>query len=242
MAPPGRILTLVGADGAGKSTQAKRLCASLNGSARYVYMGSNPSAFTHTLPTTKAWIRLKGAIGKDLHHSGPPEKGPARRPSSPVERGARNIKSLAVLALRLSEDLYRLLVAAAYARTGHTVILDRHPYPDYYTRRVRDTDAWLRWGDRIHGFLLRHVYPRPSNLVLLDGPAEVLHARKPEGSLAALEARRREYLDMIRTLPDASVTVVDATRSEESVLSDLMGLAGTRAPVAERGQQPRGCT
>lgn len=233
MASPGRILTLVGADGAGKSTQAKRLCALLNGSAKYLYMGSNPSAFTHTLPTTKAWIRFKCAMGRTIHHSGPPEAGSTRRPSSPVERGARHVKSLGVLGLRVSEDLYRLRVAATYARTGYIVIMDRHPYPDYYTRRVRETDTWLRWGDRVHGFLLRHVYPRPANLVLLDAPSHVLHARKPEGSLADLEARRQEYLDMIRTLPEASVTVIDATRSEESVSSDLLRLAVAHGYDAE---------
>lgn len=242
MGTPGRILTLVGADGAGKSTQAKRLCATLGGSAKYVYMGSNPSAVTHALPTTRAWIWIKGALGKEVHHSGPPEAGPTRRPASPIGRAARHLKSLAVVALRASEDLFRLLVAEAYARRGYVVIMDRHPYPDYYARRVQKSDEWLRWGDRIHGSLLRHVYPRPSNLVLLDAPAEVLHARKPEGSLAAVEARRREYLAMIRTLPDTSVTVIDATRSEESVLSDLLSLAGAHAPDAGCSERPRTCS
>jgi len=241
MAKPGRILTLVGADGAGKSSQAKRLCAALNGSARYVYMGSNPSAFTHALPTTKAWNRIKGAIGKEIHHSGPPEPGATRRPASLLVRGAQNVKSLAVVGLRVSEDMYRLLVVAAYARSGHIVVLDRHPYPDYFTRRVQDqdTDTWLRWGDRIHGFLLRNVYPRPRDLVLLDAPAEVLHARKPEGSLAALQARRQEYLDVIRTLPEATVTVIDVTGSEESVSTDLQRLAGVTAPDTGHGDRPR---
>jgi len=235
MGTSGRILTLIGADGAGKSTQAQRLCAVLGSSAKYVYMGSNPSAFTHALPITKAWIRIKGAAGRGVHHSGPPEPQPIRRPASALERGAGNLKSLAVLGLRIGEDLYRLSVAALYARRGCVVVMDRHPYPDYYTRRVRRTEAWLRWGDRIHGLLLRHVYPRPRNLVLLDAPAEVLHARKPEGSIDAIKARRQEYLDMIRSLPAESVIVIDASRSEESVLSELLTLVDVRAPVPTRG-------
>lgn len=233
MDSPGRILTLIGADGAGKSTQARRMCASLRGSARCVYMGSNPSAFTHALPTTRAWIRIKRGLGRTVHHPGPPEVRSTLPPAGPVQRGARNVKSLAVLGLRVSEDLYRLLLAAIYARSGTTVLLDRHPYADYYARRVQHTDRWLPLGERIHGFLLRHVYPRPTNLVLLDAPAEVLHSRKPEGSLVALQARRQEYLDLIRSLPEASVTVIDASRSEESVLDDLMKLAGPHPPLTE---------
>jgi thymidylate kinase len=231
----GRILTLVGADGAGKSTQARRLCASLGGSARYIYMGSNPQAFTHALPTTKAWLQAKRALGREVHHSGPPEPGVTRPPERPVDRALRNLKSLAVFCLRISEDLHRLAVASIYARRGLVVVMDRHPYPDYYMRRVRETDEWLRWGDRLHAFLLRHVYPRPSNLVLLDAPAEILHARKPEGSLTAVEARRQEYLEMIRTLPPEAVTVLDVSRSEDAVAADLLDLAGSRTPVAGPG-------
>jgi thymidylate kinase len=90
---------------------------------------------------------------------------------------------------------------------------------------VRGTTEWLRWGDRIHGVLLERVYPRPKALILLDAPAEVLYERKPEGSLAAVRARRQEYLDMARTLSDIDVTIVDVARSEDEVLADLLRLA-----------------
>jgi thymidylate kinase len=77
-------------------------------------------------------------------------------------------------------------------------------------------------GDRIHGFLLERVYPRPRGPIFLDAPPDVLYARKPEGSPAAVEARHREYLDVVRVLPD--VTVVDAARGEEEVLAELLEL------------------
>lgn len=232
---PGRILTLVGADGAGKSTQAKRLCARLGARAMYIYMGANPSAITHALPTTRAWTWLKRALGRKVHHEGPPDLAPTRRPARAVPRGLQHLKSFVTLGLRLSEDLYRLALAELYARRDYVVIIDRHPYPDYYARRVRATNEWLRWGDRIHGFLLERVYPQPSGMILLDAPAEVLHARKREGSLSAVQARRQEYLDLTRTL--AHVTVVDAARSEDEVLTNLLRIA--RGGPSCEGSGPR---
>jgi thymidylate kinase len=225
---PGRIITLFGADGSGKSTQAQRLCTLLGARAMYIYMGANPTAITHALPTTRAWIWLKGALGRTVHHSGPPRLEAGTRPSSPFARVLQHVKSLGVAGLRVSEELYRLLLAESYARRGYLVIMDRHPYPDYYTRRVRSTGEWLRWGDRIHGYLLEQLYPRPDDLILLDAPAEVLHGRKPEGSLEAVRARRQEYLEMTGTFSNADLTIVDATRSEDEVLADLLSIVRDR--------------
>ncbi|MGE0158870.1 MAG: dTMP kinase [Gemmatimonadales bacterium] len=228
----GRIITLVGADGAGKSTHARRLAASV-GPATYIYMGSNPSAATHSLPTTRLWTWAKRALGGRVDHSGPPTPGPARAPRSRAVRALRHVKSLGVVLLRASEELYRLRLASRLASRGHLVILDRHPYLDYHQRRVRTDGGWMRWGDRLHALLLRHVYPKPAQLVLLDAPAEVLYARKPEGTLEALRARRQEYLDLVDRLPkEVRVSVLDAGASQEVVAEELLALAQSR-PLAE---------
>jgi thymidylate kinase len=229
----GRILTLMGADGAGKTWQARRLVSSVDMPATYIYAGSNPSAATYSLPSTRAWVRLKRAIGRPEHNSGPPEPGPVSRPAGAARRVTKHLKSLFTLALRASEDLYRLLLAEWLARRGHLVVLDRHPFADYYMRRVGRDAGWLRLGDRLHALLLQRVYPAPRHVVLLDAPPEVLHARKREGTLAAVDARCREYREMIHAFPrDTRVTVIDAGRPFEEVAAALLQIAN--------GARPRG--
>ena len=235
----GRILTLVGADGAGKSTHARKLVQAVV-PATYIYMGSNPTATTHSLPTTRAWMWLKRMLGKELHHSGPPERGPVSAPRGGPRRLFQHIKSLGVVALRASEELYRLSLAEVLARRGHLVVLDRHPYLDYYRTRLRaENSGWMRWGDRLHAFLLRRVYPLPEELVLLDAPAEVLYQRKSEGTMEALEARRQEYLDLVEILPRrVHRSVLSVRGTEEEVAATLLRIArdGHRTPEGVGGR------
>lgn len=227
----GRIVTLVGADGAGKTTQARRLADALRPHAIHLYMGSNPSAATHALPTTRAWTALKRVLGRSVHHAGPPAPGPTPRPRGALRRLALHLKSLLVVALRVSEDLHRLGVARRHARRGTHVILDRHPFIDYRTRRVMGHGGWMRWGDRLHGVLLERVYPRPEEVVVLDAPADTLFARKPEGSLEALAARRREYLELARALPSGiRVTVLDASAPAERITPRILERLGAAVP------------
>jgi thymidylate kinase len=233
----GRIVALLGADGAGKSTHARRLAESVRPST-YIYMGSNPSAVTHSLPTTRAWTWAKRVLGGRVHHSGPPVPGPARAPRGRARRALQHVKSIGVVVLRASEELNRLGLARALAQRGHLVILDRHPYLDYHQRRVRSDGGWMRWGDHLHALLLRHVYPKPEQLVLLDAPAEILFARKPEGSLAALRARREEYLDLPEHLPDEiHVSVLDVSGPQEDVAAVLLAISrdGARSTEAVGG-------
>jgi thymidylate kinase len=200
---------------------AKRLRSVFGSQGKYIYMGSNPAEATHALPTTRAWIALKRALGRSVHRSGPPDvDSRPQAPESTVGTLLQHVKSLLALAMRVGDDAYRLLLAELLARVGYVVILDRHPYADYYAHRVAARDGWLRWGDRLHGFLLDRAYPRPDPVVLFDAPAEVLLRRKPEGTRQALEARREEYRLVARHLPN--VVVLDATRSEGEVWASLL--------------------
>ena len=74
-------------------------------------------------------------------------------------------------------------------------------------------------GSRIHGFLLERVYPKPDLVIYLDAPAEVLFARKGEGTLELLERRRHDYLEMRHRVKEFAV--VDASRPADAVAREV---------------------
>lgn len=218
----GQVIALIGADGTGKSTVASRVRRALGDAARLVYLGSNPTAATHALPTTRLLWAVKRALGRELHHSGPPSLAAARtRPRGAAARAKQHAKSLLVLAARAPEEAYRFAVVAWHRARGRTVLVDRHPLPDHFGRDRRGTRGWLRLGDRLHGWLIARVYPRPDRVVWLDAPTEVLWARKAEGTPEALDARRQEYAEFAATA--AGVTRVDAAAPVEDVTQAVLG-------------------
>src|SRR4029079_7795728 len=101
------------------------------------------------------------------------------------------------------------------------VLFDRHFFADYYAADIAGgNDRSL--GRRIHGFVLGRLYPRPDLVIYLDAPAEVLFARKVEGTIESLEERRREYLQM-GSLVEHFV-VVDGTQSRDKVTAQVAAL------------------
>lgn len=227
--PPsgGLTVTLIGADGAGKSTVARALRVRSSRPVTYIYMGANPEAATHMLFTTRLWLAAKRRLGGKQHVSGPPDLNALRkRPKGLVSRMRGHVKSLIHLGIHGPEEVYRQSVAWwAHAR-GRLVVQDRHPLLDYYASDVLGLRGWRRVGDRIHGFLIRRVYRGPGRVLLLDAPAEVLFARKPEGTLASLKVRRDEYLALRGVIDD--LHVIDVDRPVDDVIDHVGRLASAR--------------
>jgi thymidylate kinase len=72
----------------------------------------------------------------------------------------------------------------------------------------------------------------PDVLVVLDAPAEVLHARKPEHSLTATAGMRQRYLALARA---RGAVVVDVDRPLEEVVADVRdAVRGVGAPIGAR--------
>ena len=216
-------VALIGPDGAGKTTIGRRLEHMLPLPVKYVYMGVNLDSSNHMLPTTRLIHAIKRARGAKPDVAGPPDPNRVKpRPKGAVKRAAAALKSGLRLANRIGEEWFRQGLAWYYQRRGNIVIFDRHFFSDYYAYDIANNGAPRPLGKRIHGFMLAHVYPKPDLVIYLDAPAELLFARKGEGTIAALERRRQEYLqmrDLVRHFK-----IIDAAQPEDAVARDVANL------------------
>ena len=224
MARPRLTVALVGPDGAGKSTISARLRqATLPAPVKTIYMGVNLEASTLMLPTTRLLLAAKRARGgrpdlvasslRDVDHDAD------QAPGAPSGRGA-SLKGTARMAVWMTEEWLRQLVALSNSLRGRIVIFDRHFFLDYYHA---DVESGRRGpAQRLHGWMLERVYPKPDLVIMLDAPAEVLHARKPEATVAWLERRRQQYLELAPVVPQ--FVVVDVDRPLEAAVSEVVAV------------------
>ena len=219
----GFTVALLGVDGAGKTTVARRLEDELGLPVSYLYMGVNPDSSNRMLPTTRLVHEVKRRRGAPPDTRGPREHAELRAPRarSPLQRAVRSTRSAARLANRIAEECYREAISWREIRRGHVVLYDRHFRADYHAYDVAG-GAELPLSRRVHGFFLSRVYPEPDLVVVLDAPPEVLLARKGEGTLSSLARRRQEYLDL-RALTK-HYAVVDASRSLDDVVAEVKAL------------------
>jgi thymidylate kinase len=124
----------------------------------------------------------------------------ARRPA-----GLDTIERCLRLALRGA-------VVEGHRRRGRTVLLDRHP------REVPFGPPTRSWRARLRRRLVARMVPAPDVLVVLDAPAAVLHARKPEHRLDEVERMRERYRRLAET---QGAVVVDVDRPLADVVADV---------------------
>jgi thymidylate kinase len=211
-------VALVGPDGAGKSTVARRVVASLPFPARRVYMGVNLEASSTMLPTTRLALAVKHARGGRRDMTGRIGSGPGD-PAQRKHGMVAGLRSSLRMANWIAEEWYRQAIAAFYQRRGRVVVFDRHFFCDYYAHDVADGRTGRPLASRVHGYNLRRLYPKPDLVVMLDAPAEVFFERKGEGSIETLELRRQEYLAQAGLFK--RFVIVDARQSPDAVVADV---------------------
>jgi thymidylate kinase len=212
----GFTVAIIGADGAGKTTAARRVEGTLARPAKYIYMGDNPGASNVLLPTTRVIHAIHRARGAPSA-GGPPD--PRRRPPKGKWRAVRSILGLGN---RFAEEWFRQILAWYHVGRGRVVLFDRHFYADCYAHDIDTKGRKISLSRRLHGFVLQWLYPKPDLVILLDAPAEVLWARKQEGTFEAVAHRREEYLCMGEVF--ANFAVVDASAPEGAVVEQISRL------------------
>jgi thymidylate kinase len=220
---PRLTVALVGPDGAGKSTISARLPkADLPRPVRTIYMGVNLEASSLMLPTTRLLLAAKKARGgrPDLVASSLRDVDDAAQETTAPRSLAGTAKSTARLGVWMLEEWLRQLVAFGHGLRGNIVVFDRHFYLDYYHADVEARTKRRGLAQRVHGWMLTHLYPKPDLVIMLDAPAEVLHARKPEATVAWLERRRRQYLELAPLVPE--FVIVDVDRSLDEAVADVV--------------------
>jgi thymidylate kinase len=228
-------IALIGPDGTGKSTISRMLQDLLPVPTKNIYMGINQAASNFVLPTTVLWKKIKRLSGRQVDMGGPPD--PSRiQPvtKNPLKRIARELKSGLWIANLIAEEWFRQCVTWYYMFRGYVVIFDRHFYFDYYKYHIANSGGRRTLSERWHGFMLNHIFPKPDLVIFLDAPAEVLFARKSEGTVELLEQRRQEYLQfqgLVKRFVTVDTThpVDEVARQVSSVIMDFHLLKnGTR--------------
>ena len=218
----GVVVALVGTDGAGKSTTADGLAQRLH---RYglrtasAYFGMARG----NLPGVNLARRLLGVAT--------PQNASSTTPSGPARTAATAHPTLR----RVAAWFYAAEYVWRYVRTVA---------PHRARRRVVIVDRWVYdlrespWPASRAGRVAERLVPAPDVLVLTDAPVELIHARKPERTLAEQAAQQARYRRLMAERPARyAEVVVDTGGTSPDPLGELVATVVEAAHLPHRGRR-----
>lgn len=213
-------IALIGADGAGKSTIARRLQQSSPLPLKTIYMGLNIESSNVALPTSRLILRLKlKAIRRKATATG--NTDPTYLTTHHIAHRQQKRGQLALFARtlhRLAEAWYRQCVSWIFQLRGYTVLYDRHFLFD--TAPVPGQEGRQPLADRFFRWQLTHLYPRTDMVIFLDAEPDVLFRRKQEVPVDYLAEKRAAFLDQGRRT--ANFVRIDAAQPVDQVYSAVV--------------------
>jgi thymidylate kinase len=216
-------IVLVGADGAGKTTIAKRLISQLPIRAKYLYMGWTAESSNFTLPTSRLIQTIRRFYEKKLKKNSVrfsielESKYLNRKVFTSIDK-QNSLVSTIRLFHRLANDWYIQFISWIYQLRGYLIISDRHFIFEaafiYYSKNDKQ-----RLTIRLHRWLLDNVYVKPDLVILLDAPPDVLYQRKKEQTLDILKMRREALSNYGRKMPNS--VQIDSSQPLEIVYNTV---------------------
>ena len=210
--PEGLMVTFLGTDGAGKSTVTARveqdLAPVFSSTKRYHRPVASPLRWMKRYRTGSRSGGHVGASAVDLDAQSaqpdPPGKPPHNLPVSLLKLGLW-WADFTVFGYLL--DVYPRLVESTF------VLLDR-----YYHDLLVHPHGYRYGGPLWIARLVGRFVPRPHLVILLDAPAEVIQARKPELPFEETARQREAYLGVVEGLSNAHV--VDTSQPLDAVVDE----------------------
>ena len=211
--PPGLMVSVLGVDGAGKSTVMAALERDL-GPAFWSTKQYHGRALESPLRWTKKVRERRRRRDAEI------EAEDGRSQKTPRDPHAKSLRGLGLSLVKLGA-WWADFTVLGYAMDVHPrlrrsalVLFDRY-YQDLLVDPRRHRYGGPLWLARF----AQRLFPRPDLVILLDAAPEVLHGRKREVSLQETTRQRKAYLDLVRKLPNGRV--VDAARRPEEVAAEV---------------------
>lgn len=210
-------VALIGSDGSGKTSIGRALHSSLPFRVKYMYMGPSIDSSNYALPTSRLYHYLKRSLRK--RSNGGETSGRSRIRSLDEPDTLGKLGATARLLHRLAEEWYRQAISWMFQLRGYVVLYDRHFVFEFAPVDLgRETDT-RRLSDRIHLWILTHIYPHPDLVFFLDAPPETLLERKPEATADYLNARQVAILKVGSRMKN--FIRIDASRPLDRVIDDI---------------------